>query len=123
MYFIILTTALTLHAHGLKNITTSRQAAEALEPLAGDFAATLYTIGLIGVGFLAIPTLTGSAAYAFAEIFKWRQGFAKFMQLRAPLRILLEIVRDPFRQQNVSAITAIHHPLRNVDPGAGNVGL
>ena len=74
MYFIILTTALTLHAHGLKDITTSRQAAEALKPLAGDFAATLYTIGLIGVGFLAIPTLTGSAAYAFAEIFNWRQG-------------------------------------------------
>ena len=74
MYFIILTTALTLHAHGLKDITTSRQAAEALKPLAGSFAATLYTIGLIGVGFLAIPTLTGSAAYAFAEIFKWRQG-------------------------------------------------
>jgi NRAMP (natural resistance-associated macrophage protein)-like metal ion transporter len=74
MYFIILTTALTLHAHGHKDISTSRQAAEALKPLAGVFAATLYTIGLIGVGFLAIPTLTGSAAYAFAEIFKWRQG-------------------------------------------------
>jgi NRAMP (natural resistance-associated macrophage protein)-like metal ion transporter len=74
MYFIILTTALTLHSHGIKDITTSRQAAEALKPLAGNFAASLYTIGLIGVGFLAIPTLTGSAAYAFAEIFKWRQG-------------------------------------------------
>jgi NRAMP (natural resistance-associated macrophage protein)-like metal ion transporter len=74
MYFIILTTALTLHAHGLKNVATSRQAAEALKPLAGDFAATLYTLGLIGVGFLAIPTLTGSAAYAFAEVFNWRQG-------------------------------------------------
>jgi Mn2+/Fe2+ NRAMP family transporter len=74
MYFIILTTALTLHAHGMKDITTSRQAAEALKPLAGVFAATLYTVGLVGVGFLAIPTLTGSAAYAFAEIFKWRQG-------------------------------------------------
>ena len=74
MYFIILTTALTLHAHGVKDISSSKQAAEALKPLAGDFAATLYTLGLIGVGFLAIPTLTGSAAYAFAEIFNWRQG-------------------------------------------------
>jgi Mn2+/Fe2+ NRAMP family transporter len=74
MYFIILTAALTLHAHGLKQITTSREAAEALEPLAGVFAAALYTVGLIGVGFLAIPTLTGSAAYALAEIFKWRHG-------------------------------------------------
>ena len=74
MYFIILTTALTLHTHGLKEITTSREAAEALKPLAGVFAAALYMVGLIGVGFLAIPTLTGSAAYALAEIFKWRQG-------------------------------------------------
>ncbi len=74
MYFIILTTALTLHAHGIKDIDTSQQAAEALKPLAGSIAYTLYTAGLIGVGLLAIPTLTGSAAYAFAETFKWRQG-------------------------------------------------
>ncbi len=74
MFFIILTTALTLHAHGLTKIETSRQAAEALRPLAGPLAATLYTIGILGVGFLAIPTLAGSAAYAFAETFDWRQG-------------------------------------------------
>ena len=74
MYFIILTTALTLHAHGIKDIDTSKDAAEALKPLAGSIAYTLYTVGLIGVGLLAIPTLTGSAAYAFAETFKWRQG-------------------------------------------------
>jgi NRAMP (natural resistance-associated macrophage protein)-like metal ion transporter len=74
MYFIILTTALTLHAHGIKDIETSKQAAEALKPFAGSLAYTLYTVGLIGVGLLAIPTLTGSAAYAFAETFKWREG-------------------------------------------------
>jgi Mn2+/Fe2+ NRAMP family transporter len=74
MYFIILTTALTLHAHGIRDIDTSKQAAEALKPLAGSIAYTLYTVGLIGVGLLAIPTLSGSAAYAFAETFKWRQG-------------------------------------------------
>jgi NRAMP (natural resistance-associated macrophage protein)-like metal ion transporter len=74
MFFIILTTALTLHAHGITHIETSRQAAEALRPLAGRLAATLYTIGILGVGFLAIPTLAGSAAYAFAEVFGWRQG-------------------------------------------------
>jgi NRAMP (natural resistance-associated macrophage protein)-like metal ion transporter len=74
MYFIILTTGLTLHAHGLTKIETSSQAAEALRPLAGRFAATLYTVGILGVGFLAIPTLAGSAAYAFAETFSWRQG-------------------------------------------------
>jgi len=74
MFFIILTTALTLHAHGLTKIETSRQAADALRPLAGPLAASLYTIGILGVGFLAIPTLAGSAAYAFAETFDWRQG-------------------------------------------------
>ena len=77
MYFIILTCALTLHAHGVTDIETSKQAAEALRPLAGQFAATLYTVGLIGVGLLAIPTLTGSAAYAFAETFHWPQGIDK----------------------------------------------
>jgi Mn2+/Fe2+ NRAMP family transporter len=74
MFFIILTTALTLHAHGLTNIETSRQVAEALRPLAGRFAETLYTLGILGVGLLAIPTLAGSAAYAFAETFAWKQG-------------------------------------------------
>ena len=74
MYFIILTTGLTLYRHGITNIETSKQAAEALRPLAGAFAATLYTIGIVGVGLLSIPTLAGSAAYAFAETFAWKQG-------------------------------------------------
>ena len=74
MYFIILTCALTLHAHGMRDIETSKQAAQALKPLAGSLAYMLYTVGLIGVGFLAIPTLTGSSAYAFAETFHWREG-------------------------------------------------
>jgi len=74
MFFIILTTALTLHRHGLTNPESSRQVAEALQPLAGRFATLLYTVGLIGTGLLAIPTLSGSAAYAFAETFGWRQG-------------------------------------------------
>ena len=73
-FFIVLTTALTLHRHGMTRIETSRQVAEALRPLAGRFAELLYTVGLIGVGLLAIPTLSGSAAYAFAETFGWRQG-------------------------------------------------
>lgn len=74
MYFIILVTAFTLHRNGITHIETTAQATEALRPLAGRFAATLYTLGLLGVGFLAIPTLTGSAAYALAETFGWRQG-------------------------------------------------
>src|SRR5207248_2761439 len=74
MYFIILTTALTLHRHGITNIETTKQAAEALRPLAGPIAYFLFTGGVIGVGLLAIPTLTGSAAYAFAETFSWKEG-------------------------------------------------
>jgi len=74
MFFIILTTAFTLHAHGLTQLTTSREIAEALRPLAGRFATLLYTLGLIGTGLLAIPTLSCSAAYAFAELFGWREG-------------------------------------------------
>jgi Mn2+/Fe2+ NRAMP family transporter len=74
MFFIMLTTSLTLHRHGLTNLQTSRDVAEALEPLAGRFSMLLYTVGLVGTGLLAIPTLTGSAAYAFAETFGWREG-------------------------------------------------
>jgi len=84
MFFIILTTAITLNRHGITHIETSRQAAEALRPLAGKFAATLFTVGIVGVGFLAIPTLAGSAAYAFAETLGWRQGLdKKLKQARA----------------------------------------
>jgi NRAMP (natural resistance-associated macrophage protein)-like metal ion transporter len=77
MFFIILTTAITLNRHGITHIETTRQAAEALRPLAGRFAATLFTVGIVGVGFLTIPTLAGSAAYAFAETLQWRQGLDK----------------------------------------------
>lgn len=74
MFFIILATALTLHRAGMTKLETSRQVAEALTPLAGRFATVLYTVGLLGTGLLAIPTLAGSGAYAFAEVFRWRQG-------------------------------------------------
>lgn len=74
MFFIILTTALTLHPNGITNIQTSKDAAQALFPLAGKFAGMLFTLGIIGTGLLAIPTLTGSAAYALAETFAWKEG-------------------------------------------------
>jgi len=74
MFFIILTTALTLHRHGIQTITTTRDAATALRPLAGDYAYFLYTLGIVGTGLLAIPTLAGSAAYAIAETFDWAYG-------------------------------------------------
>jgi NRAMP (natural resistance-associated macrophage protein)-like metal ion transporter len=74
MYFIILTTALTLHENGVTKLDGSKDAVKALAPLAGHFASLLYAVGLIGVGFLAIPTLAGSAAYVFTETFGFRQG-------------------------------------------------
>jgi NRAMP (natural resistance-associated macrophage protein)-like metal ion transporter len=76
MYFIILTTAATLHAHGQTDITTARQAAEALRPLAGDGAYLLFTLGLIGTGMLGVPVLVGSCAYAVAEGASWRGSMA-----------------------------------------------
>jgi len=72
MFFIILTTAATLHAHGQTNIETARQAAEALRPLAGRGAYFLFTLGLIGTGMLGVPVLAGSAAYAVSEAARWR---------------------------------------------------
>ena len=76
MYFIILTTAATLHAHGHTDITTARQAAEALRPLAGNGAYLLFTLGLIGTGMLGVPVLVGSCAYAVAEGAVWRGSMA-----------------------------------------------
>lgn len=72
MYFIILTTAATLHAGGQTTIATARQAAEALRPLAGEWAYWLFAIGLIGTGMLGVPVLAGSCAYAVAEAEIWR---------------------------------------------------
>ena len=72
MYFIILTTAATLHAQGKTSIDTAQQAAEALKPLAGNFAYLLFTLGLIGTGMLGVPVLAGAAAYAISEARAWR---------------------------------------------------
>jgi Mn2+/Fe2+ NRAMP family transporter len=74
MYFIILTTAATLHQEGLTNVQTATEAAQALRPLAGRGAEALLALGLIGSGFLAVPILTGSGAYAAAEAWGWRYG-------------------------------------------------
>jgi NRAMP (natural resistance-associated macrophage protein)-like metal ion transporter len=74
MYFIILTTAATLHAHGTTSIATAKEAAEALRPLAGQGAYWLFTLGIIGTGMLAVPVLAGSCAYAIAEGANWRKA-------------------------------------------------
>lgn len=73
-YFVILAAASTLHVSGQTNIQSATEAAQALRPLAGNLATVLFAIGLIGAGLLAVPVLTGSAAYAVAETFGWRSG-------------------------------------------------
>lgn len=75
-FFIILSTAVTLHSAGLRDIQTSAQAAEALRPIAGDFTFLLFSLGIIGTGLLAVPVLAGSAAYAVAEAAGWRGSLA-----------------------------------------------
>lgn len=72
MYFIILTTAATLHAHGNTNIISAKEAAEALRPLAGNAAYWLFSLGVIGTGMLGVPVLAGSCAYAITEAAAWR---------------------------------------------------
>jgi len=74
MYFIITVTAVTLNQNGIMDIQTAADAARALEPIAGQYASLLFTIGIIGTGMLAIPILAGSASYAISESFKWRFG-------------------------------------------------
>lgn len=76
-FFIILTTAATLHTHGQTEVATAAQAAQALAPLAGRWAAGLFVCGIIGTGMLAIPVLAGSAAYAMGESFKWPVSLEK----------------------------------------------
>ena len=106
MYFIILTTATTLHQTGQTNIETTAEAAEALRPLAGPLATSLYTLGLVGVGLLSIPTLTGSAAYAYAEFLGWKQGLdRKLRQARAFYAVIL-----------ASTTTAVFLDFMNVRP-------
>lgn len=106
MFFIIVTTAATLNKHGITQIATTRDAAEALRPLAGRFAALFFTIGVIGVGLLAIPTLAGSAAYAFADTFRWKQGLSrKFERARAFYSVML-----------LSTIVAAALTFTNLDP-------
>jgi hypothetical protein len=73
----ILTTAATLHTHGVTRIDTARQAAEALRPLAGKAAYWLFTLGLIGTGMLGVPVLAGSSVYAIPEASVWRGSLEK----------------------------------------------
>lgn len=81
MFFIIATVASTLYVHGIHNIETAPEAAEALQPLAGNFAFILFAVGIVGTGLLGVPVLAGSASYALSEAFGWKEGlYKKFKQ-------------------------------------------
>jgi NRAMP (natural resistance-associated macrophage protein)-like metal ion transporter len=76
-FFIIVTTAATLNANGITDVQSSEQAAQALRPIAGNFAFFVFALGIVGTGLLAIPVLAGSAAYALAEAMGWRAGLSR----------------------------------------------
>ncbi len=83
MFAILVSAASTLGAHGITNIGTADQAAQALKPIAGDFAGLLFALGIVGTGALAVPVLAGSTGYALAEAFNWHEGLSKsFRQAR-----------------------------------------
>lgn len=89
-YFIILTTAQALFANGITNIDSAEEAALALAPLAGEYSTVLFALGIIGTGFLAIPILAGSGAYALSEILNWNEGLElKFLQAKGFYLIII----------------------------------
>jgi NRAMP (natural resistance-associated macrophage protein)-like metal ion transporter len=114
-FFIMLTAAATLHAHGDTNIQTATQAARALEPLAGRFAYALFAAGIIVTGLLAVPVLAGAAAYAVGEAMQWRVGLeikpaeaGKFyltLSVATLVGLLLNFVHfDPIKALFVAAV-------------------
>jgi Mn2+/Fe2+ NRAMP family transporter len=80
MFAIMVTAGSTIGADGPVRIETADQAARALEPIAGELSSTLFAIGIVGTGLLAIPTLAGSAAYALSEAFGWREGLGRSLR-------------------------------------------
>ena len=80
MFAILVSAAVTLGAHGVVDIQTADQAAQALEPIAGRFAGLLFTLGIVGTGLLAVPVLAGSTAYALAEAFHWKEGLSSTLR-------------------------------------------
>ncbi len=114
-FFIILTAAVTLHAHGQTDIQTASQAAEALRPLAGPLAFALFAAGIVGTGLLALPVLAGSAGYALGEALHWpvglertplqARGFYAIIALATLLGLALVLLRvDPIKALFYSAV-------------------
>lgn len=90
-FFIMLTTAVTLNAHGQTDIQTAEQAAEALRPIAGNFAFFLFSLGLIGTGLLAVPVLAGSVAYAVGEARGWATGLERPLNEARPFYLVIAL--------------------------------
>jgi NRAMP (natural resistance-associated macrophage protein)-like metal ion transporter len=91
MYFIVLTSAAVLHAHGQTQIQTAQDAAKALAPFAGPFASAIFALGLIGAGLLAIPILSGSAAYAIKEFLGIKGSLATRPRFRPTFYLILAV--------------------------------
>jgi NRAMP (natural resistance-associated macrophage protein)-like metal ion transporter len=107
MYFIILATALTLFRNGKTDIKSAADAAEALKPLAGDFAGILFAAGMIGAGLLAVPILSGSAAYAIAEAFGWEFGLHAHWSRAKPFYAVIVIATLAGVAMNFAGINPI----------------
>lgn len=129
---IVVATAVTLNEHGVTSIQTASQAADALRPIAGDFAFTIFALGIVGTGLLAIPVLAGSGAYAVSEVFGWRaslthgfneaRGFYSIIIAGIAIGTAMSIMEvDPMHALIVSAIVngVISVPIMAVMMGIG----
>src|SRR5579872_6870144 len=103
-FFIIVTTASTLGAHGKHGIETAQQAAEALRPLAGNFAALLFTLGMVGTGILAVPVLACSSAYVVSVTFQFREGLSERFMRAPQFYIVIGVGIDLLRVDPIKAL-------------------
>lgn len=106
-FFIILTATATLHKNGITDIETPQQAALALQPLAGDFAFILFTIGIIGIGLQSVPILAGGVAYAFTEAFGFKEGLAKKLTEAKAFYATIALATFIGALMNIAGINAI----------------
>ena len=106
MWFVIVTAAVTLNSKGITNIETIKDAAEALRPVAGNLAYVIFALGIVSIGFLAIPVLAGASSYALAETFNWKEGLSKkFYQAKQFYGVII-----------VSTLVGLAIPLLGIDP-------
>ena len=105
---IMISTAVTLHANGITTISTAAEAAQALRPIAGDFAFALFATGIIATGLLAVPVLAGSAAYALSEVMGWRTG----------LELKPRQARHFYMVISLAVLAAVGLDFLNIDPMA-----